>query len=88
MYIHCMEKSKQTAVEYFLDQLITEGVLTLNNLPNYLLHYTQAKRMEREQIETAYERGLNFPWSLGCTVDDYPAEAKSYYKTNYDKFED
>ena len=41
---------KQTAVEWFIEQLKNEGV-------QYIRMSEQAKKMEKEQIKDAYEQG-------------------------------
>lgn len=72
-------ETKQTAVEWLIDQVEQFHCL----LPVDMIE--QAKAMEKEQIETAYERALNFPWALGCEIDNYQEEAKQYYESNYGK---
>jgi hypothetical protein len=42
--------NKQTAVEWFIEQLKNEGV-------QYIRMYEQAKKMEKQQIIDAYEQG-------------------------------
>jgi hypothetical protein len=43
-------ENKQTAVEWFIEQLKNEGV-------QYIRMYEQAKKMEKQQIIDAYEQG-------------------------------
>jgi hypothetical protein len=77
-----MEK-KQTAVEW-LENILHDFIHPKHRA---LFHpfIEHAKAMEKEQVETAYERGLNFPWALGCEIDNYQEEAKQYYESNYGK---
>lgn len=69
-------ENRQTAVEWFYQRILANDIKSV---------YEQAKAMEKEQIETAYERALNFPWALGCEIDNYQEEAKQYYESNYGK---
>jgi len=61
---------KQTAVEWLIDQLITENEVTLKG-ENYKL-FDIAKEMEKEQIMNAYNNGDN-------------RSAELYYNETYGK---
>lgn len=59
-------ENKQTAVDYFKDELIKEGFFIPGGI------YAQAKQMEKEQIERAYIKGGVFQF-------DKDKEAEQYY---------
>jgi hypothetical protein len=70
--------SKQTAVDWLVDQMFKQGYfdgnkpLSITNL-DHLQH--QAKAMEREQIIDA--------WDLSRRDIDYPAHGEQYYNETY-----
>jgi hypothetical protein len=59
-----IENKQQTAVQWFLDQLIEHRIIIVNKT-TYQVKYKheilleQAKEMEKEQIENAFEQGEN-----------------------------
>lgn len=70
---------KQTAVEWLFDNLnITGG-------SDDMKAFEQAKEMEKEQIENAYEIGFADAWD-DARYDDEPkyATAEQYYKETYE----
>jgi hypothetical protein len=65
---------KQTAVEWLFEQYFEVKWGSMQgNMPTI---FEQAKEMEKEQIEDAYESGV---WDVGCRN----ADSKKYYKENY-----
>ena len=66
---------KQTAVEWFQDQIIkiVNGTCDLSEIQIY----EQAKKMEKEQIIDAYDKG---EFNQGCNGD-----AEQYYKETFKK---
>lgn len=76
-------ENKQTAVEWLENNL--NDLIHPKHRALFYPFFEHAKAKEREQIETAYERALNFPWALGCEIDNYQEEAKQYYESNYGK---
>ena len=66
---------KQTAVEWFQDQIIkiVNGTCDLSEIQIY----EQAKKMEKEQIIDAYNKG---EFNQGCNGD-----AEQYYKETFKK---
>ena len=64
---------KQTAVEWFQDQIIkiVNGTCDLSEIQIY----EQAKKMEKEQIIDAYDKG---EFNQGCNGD-----AEQYYKETF-----
>jgi hypothetical protein len=71
---------KQTAVEWLIDQLITENEVTLKG-ENYKL-FDIAKEMEKEQIMTAFTQGDIFGADF---FDGVNITAENYYKQTYGK---
>jgi len=70
---------KQTAVEWLVEQL---PLIQQEGL-RYVIE--QAKEMEKEQIENAYEIGFADAWD-DARYDDEPkhAGAEQYYKETYE----
>jgi len=68
---------QQTAVSWFLDQLLKDGYI--KRLP--VLQLQQAKEMEKERIETAYNKGtvhgIDYPESA------LPITGEQYYNETY-----
>ena len=66
---------KQTAVEWFQDQIIkiVNGTCDLSEIQIY----EQAKKMDKEQIIDAYNKG---EFNQGCNGD-----AEQYYKETFKK---
>jgi hypothetical protein len=62
---------QQTAVEWLMKMREKYGTIILTDL-------VEAKEMEKEQIETAYNEGREF----GCKHDD-PETGEDYYNLNY-----
>ena len=63
---------KQTAVEFLVDEF--KEKLIGHNLPEWVKKIIeQAKAMEREQIETAFEEGM-FHHTSGLCPDEYYEE--------------
>jgi hypothetical protein len=58
---------KQTAVEWLVDEYF--GGIE-NCTPDFRFHIQQAKEMEKEQIETAFEEGM-FHHTNGLCPDEY-----------------
>ena len=69
-----MENKQQTAVEWLYDQIPLEW--TIKGSAKKI--FEQAKAMEKEQIETAYNAGREY----GCNHDD-PETGEQYYNENY-----
>ena len=75
--------SKQTAVEWLIDQMFKQGYfdgnkpLSITNL-DHLQH--QAKEMEKEQIKDAHLIGLIRPLEIEATK-----QAEQYYNETYKK---
>jgi hypothetical protein len=76
--------TKQTAVEWFAKK-ISHGGLVSKKQFNELIE--QAKEMEKEQIEKAYNQG----W-LQCNIEDLPErsrkrfyDSEQYYQETYKK---
>jgi hypothetical protein len=69
---------KQTAVEWLVEQ-ITDSTMPAREA------IKQAKAMEKEQIENAYEIGFADAWD-DARYDDEPkyATAEQYYKETYE----
>jgi hypothetical protein len=65
--------SKQTAVEFAFQKLAKQGLLFTDD-HNSLVVYNQAKAMEKEQIEEAYDAGL-----FDGTMDDVKDRIHSHY---------
>lgn len=69
-----------TAVTWLIDQLEVWAGAKIH-LPHHL--WEAAEEMERRQIESAYARGMNFPWVLGFTDIQPEEEAKIYFEKVY-----
>lgn len=71
---------KQTAVEWFKEK-VEQYILTYGNLPlNVLSIFKQeAKEIEYQQIETAYQAGDGDAYNL----EETKTWAKQYYKETY-----
>lgn len=69
-----------TAVTWLIDQLEVWAAGKIH-FPHYL--WEAAEEMERKQIESAYARGMNFPWVLGFTDIRPEEEAKIYFEKIY-----
>ena len=77
---------QQTAVEWFLDQLIEHRIIIVDKT-TYQVKYKheilleQAKEMEKERIETAYNKGtvhgIDYPESI------LPITGEQYYNETY-----
>jgi hypothetical protein len=70
----------QTAVNWLIDQLEVWAAGKIH-FPHHL--WEAAEELEKKQIETAYERGMNFPWVMGFTDIQPDEEAKIYFKNIY-----
>lgn len=70
--------SKQTAVTWFAFQLYEEMQM-IGDGRIFDKLYNQAKQMEREQIEDA--------WDLSRRDIDYPSDGNQYYQQTYGKEE-
>ena len=77
---------KQTAVEWLIEQLSFDNGLGLrlpshNEMADLTKYFDQAKAMEKEQIEEAYDAGL-----FDGTMDDVNDRIhKQYYNETYGK---
>jgi hypothetical protein len=72
-----MEQVKQTAVEWFIEQLLESNLIEKNGKTLKLIG--QAKEMEKEQIEDAYDAGL-----FDGSMDDVNNRMhKEYYNETY-----
>ena len=69
-----------TAVAWLIYQLENWAGAKIH-LPHHL--WEAAEEMERKQIESAYARGMNFPWVLGFTDIEPEEEAKIYFQKVY-----
>ena len=75
-----VREDNPTAVTWLIDQLeIWAGEKI--HFPHHL--WEAAEEMERKQIESAYARGMNFPWVLGFTDIHPEEEAKIYFQKVY-----
>lgn len=63
---------QQTAVDWMIDRLKQRGYLLDQDI-------LQAKAMEKQQIETAYNAGREY----GCKHDD-PETGEQYYTENFE----
>ena len=52
-----MSNKKQTAVEWLIEKLKSQGLLI--GEPDNLIAVKQAKEMEKQQIKEAYDDGIN-----------------------------
>jgi hypothetical protein len=75
-----VREDNPTAVSWLIDQLENWWAVKIY-LPSKLLE--SAKEMERKQIESAYARGMNFPWVMGFTDIQPDEEAKIYFEKIY-----
>lgn len=81
-----MDNKQQTALEWFLDQLIEHRIIIVDKT-TYQVKYKheilleQAKEMEKERIETAYNKGtvhgIDYPEST------LPITGEQYYNETY-----
>jgi hypothetical protein len=71
---------KQTAVEWF-EEKVEQHLLTFGSIqPNVLSKFKQeAKEMEKQQIETAYQAGDGDAYNL----EETKSWALQYYKETY-----
>jgi hypothetical protein len=78
---------QQTAVEWFLDQLIEHRIIIVNKT-TYKVKYKheilleQAKEMEKEQIEEAFANGVDdeYEWH----INNVPRKnSETYYNETY-----
>lgn len=69
-----------TAVTWLIDQLEVWAAGKIH-FSHYL--WEAAEEMERKQIESAYARGMNFPWVMGFTDIRPEEEAKIYFEKIY-----
>jgi hypothetical protein len=76
------ESNKQTAVDFIFSQLPDEYTTTRQGFEVY----KQAKEMEKDQIENAYEIGFADAWD-DARYDDEPTYigAEQYYNEKYGK---
>ena len=72
-----METKKQTAVEWFIQQL---PLGTIMNLAENGIYLNQALAMEKEQIQDAHIKGHN---ASSSTIKNHDAE--QYYNETYGK---
>ena len=72
---------KQTAVEWLYEEFTKTNYLTEDE---FYMIFNQAKEMEKEQIENAYEIGFADAWD-DARYDDEPkyATAEQYYKETF-----
>jgi len=73
---------KQTALEWLYEEFTKTNYLTEDE---FYMKFNQAKAMEKEQIENAYEIGFADAWD-DARYDDEPkyATAEQYYKETYE----
>ena len=71
---------QQTAVEIAFEKLANQGLLVTKDYKN-LVAYKQAKEMEKEQIEDAYEAGQDNVDYTASFVDEDGLE--NYYNETY-----
>lgn len=73
---------KQTALEWLYEEFTKTNYLTEDE---FYMIFNQAKAMEKEQIENAYEIGFADAWD-DARYDDEPkhAGAEQYYKETYE----
>lgn len=69
-----------TAVSWLINQLEVWAAGKIH-FPHHL--WEAAEEMERKQIESAYARGMNFPWVMGFTDIRPEEEAKIYFEKIY-----
>ena len=67
----------KTAVEWLLEQYVNKGIITIEDIE-------QAQKMEKEQIENAYEIGFADAWD-DARYDDEPTYigAEQYYNETF-----
>ena len=79
--------SKQTAVEFLSEQIWNfEQMLMDNGIDTFFMEVIeQAKEMEREQIENAWDRGqyigMSFP--QGFIDNNFEQDSEAYYNETY-----
>ena len=76
--------SKQTAVEWLVEQLLANGDIRWRGTSIFDLS-EQAKAMEREQIENAWDRGqyigMSFP--QGFIDNNFEQDSEAYYNETF-----
>ena len=77
-----MSNKKQTSVDWFFSELQRMQYFIGNDM---LQAYKDAKEMEKEQMEDAWDNGFANGFDLG-KYDDItnPDDAEQYYKENYE----
>jgi hypothetical protein len=72
---------QQTAVDFAFETLANQGLLVYKEYTN-LVAYREAKEMEKERIETAYNKGtvhgIDYPESI------LPITGEQYYNETYE----
>jgi hypothetical protein len=74
---------KQTAVEWFCEQILLKNPIITQFLPNWNFDQSiidQAKEMEKEQIIKAYQQGVTD--EHGDTIT-FTTEGEEYYNSTY-----
>ncbi len=72
--------SKQTAVEWLAEKLKSQGLLI--GEPNNLVAVKQAKAMEKEQIEDAFQDG-KWDWDSHLNIGTESKDLAKYYNETY-----
>jgi hypothetical protein len=74
------ETKQQTAIDFAFEKLASQGLLVTKDYKN-LVAYREAKEMEKERIETAYNKGtvhgIDYPEST------LPITGEQYYNETY-----
>jgi hypothetical protein len=78
-------ETKQTAVDWQFDQLSSEnllGIFTHDQMTRVMEILEQAKEMEKEQIEDAFQEG-KWDWAEHILNDVESKDASQYYNETY-----
>ena len=71
--------NKETAVEWLIQNIVEDQIIKAKSMSEWTTIYEQAKAMEKEQIEDAYDAGL-FDGSMDDVNDRMH---KQYYNETY-----
>jgi hypothetical protein len=72
-----MEQRKQTAVEWFAERIQSDFIFNFENVLN------QAKQIEKEQMEDAYEAGEENAMDCHSIPNFNDITAEEYYNETY-----
>jgi hypothetical protein len=79
-----MESIKQTAVKWLTQNIVEDQTIKAKSMSEWVSIFKQAKEMEKEQIEDAYDIGFADAWD-DAKYDDEPkyAGSEQYYNETY-----